>query len=316
MLGFGKGGHAALALEDARFSGEDLMGLLGGFDPRCVLAGRQLDTYIRTGDDELDALVASWRDHAVVRFRGTGLLDENGEPGEQLARALSAIERPYLAASDKHASEGSSAALYLSDGAWTALRRAPGFLGGWSVVVLDPAAGIDAAFERTFGYEAVRGAVLDAEGYIRLDERDSLIAAINDGDDERLASLGRLRGIRTEPLMDLADSYGNILHNPKAYEFVMTDLRDCVLEKIDGMLMPIAETGYGNIAAVNVIPSKGFYICYGSAPKPGDPFDYQQDQTLADLRSFVRVGFVREGSLFEAATHIPEWYPEGATPIK
>lgn len=68
--------NSPLRLEDARFSAEDLFGILGGYDSCMLTAGTGFLSY---DDEKLASSVQTWRKKTVSRMRGTGLFDDDGQ---------------------------------------------------------------------------------------------------------------------------------------------------------------------------------------------------------------------------------------------
>ena len=313
LFNIGRKLNGPLRLEDARFSAEDLFGLVGGYDTCMLTAGPDFLSY---DDERLASAVGAWRAKAASRMTGTGLVGEDGEPTDELARALAPLSAPGMAVSNAALGGRATAGLFVSEEGWTILRKDGGFMGGWALVPADPSAGLSAACAAAFGIEDRGPSAFVGSGYLRDAERDSLTEAVNGGDREALSSIAWLRNIPTEALLDLSDAYGAGPRSmPRAYELWVTHTEGCEFRPEGGVRTPFPATGYRKTAQVTVIPSKGFYMGIASAPLPGDPFEFEFDDELCRARTFCRAGFVRDGDLFEVATSIPEWYPDDAIAV-
>lgn len=305
--------NGPLRLEDARFSAEDLFGLLGGYDTCMLSAGSDFLSY---DDERLANAVGAWRAKAASRLAGTGLVAADGTPGDELAAALAPLGAPGMAVSNAQLGGAATAGLFVSGEGWTMLRKDRGFMGGWALVPVDPSEGLDSACVAAFGLEGVALSAFEGLGYLRDSERDALTEAVNAGDREALGSLAWLRGLPKEALLDLSDAYGaGLRHMPRAYELWVTHTEGCEFRPEGGVRTPFPSSGYRKTAQVTVIPSKGFYMGIASAPLPGDPFEFEFDDDLCRARTFCQAGFVHEGGFFESALAIPEWYPEGAIAV-
>lgn len=305
--------NSPLRLEDARFTAEDLFGMLGGYDSCMLTAGTNFLSY---DDKKLASSLQAWRKKTASRMTGTGLFGEDGKPAEELSRALQPILQPDVAISNAAPGGSATAGLFVGADGWTALKKDKGFLGGWAVLPFDTSQNFSEVCASVFATETAAYAPVEGTGYIRDAERDSLTDAVNAGDREALNSLAWLRNIPAEALLNLSDAYGaGIGKNPKAYELWTTHTEGCEFKPTEGVRSPFPSSGYRKTSQVTVIPSQGFYMKIASAPCEGDPFAFEFDDSISRARMFCQVGFVHEGDFFEEAFAIPEWYPQDALAV-
>ena len=305
--------NSPLRLEDARFSAEDLFGILGGYDSCMLTAGTGFLSY---DDEKLASSVQTWRKKTVSRMRGTGLFDDDGQEAEVLSHALLPILHPEIDISNASPGGAASAGLFVGQDGWTALKKDKGFLGGWAILPFDVNQDFSEVCSSVFDTAKVERSAFEDSGYIRDSERDTLTDAVNSGDLEALKSIAWLRNVSADALQDLSDAYGASLgKKPKAFELWTTHTEGCEFEPVGGVRTPFPSSGYRKTSQVTVIPAKGFYMKIASAPCEGDPFTFEFDDELCRARTFCQVGFVREGNLFKEAFAIPEWYPKDALSI-
>ena len=314
MFNFGKGKSsidAPLSLEDARFSSEDLFGLIGGYDNFALTAGQKLLAY---QDEELATFKDNWRKTALTRLIGTGLLTDEGQPSVELATALEPLNAAGWAVSNG-AAPGSShaAALFTHNNNWTIVRKAPGFYAGWVLTKVDPNLGIDAAICNLLGAPEPCHSEWTGEGYVKADERDVLISAVNEGNQEALDQLSAKRSLPRGPLFDLANSYGRGFKNPKVYEIKVRDYSGCEMAHM-AVTVPATSKGVVRTAHATVVPSKGFYMTLATVAKESDDPSIIENVKLIRQRKFCRVGFVNDGPFFDKALAMPRFYPDGILP--
>ena len=316
MFGFASGvvGNP-LRLEDARFSAEDLAGLGNGSDNMYLTEKKQ---YLKMGDDEWRSCLARWRKQAATRLAGTGLVDAEGTPSDEFARALRPLYAPGFDITD--ALYNGHAGLFMCDEGWTVLKKAPGFMGGWSIRIANPEDGIDAVLASALGIAKPAHSQWEGQAYIRSAEGNIIVDAINAGNEQALRSLAWERGLPAEGLLDLtraiSDAGVKLTKMPRSIELYACDCSDGVKFEEAGFNLPAVESGYRRTCSALVVPTKGFYMKTVRAPKPGDDLSTLADSATRDERTSCVAGFVKEGSVFETAMSMPKWHPEDALPIK
>ena len=312
MFGFGKAKtlEGPLSLQDARFSAEDLFGLIGGYDNYALTMGTQI---AEVDDEDVADVVPHWRRNALTRLIGTGLLDEDGEPAQELSRALAPLSAPGLIiANDAEPASSGAAAVYMYEDTWTMVRKARGFRSGWSLQALDPERGAGAAVAELLGSPEVGVSEWEGSGFITAGEREKIIDAVNNGKQDVLADLAESRSIPRGALYDLANSYGRGFKNPKAFGLQVRDYRGCTMGEEAGYKTPIPVAGIMRSGAVTTIPSKGFFMRLAAAPTASDtPESYTQAEEK-NGRTFCQAVFVHEGDVLEAAVTLPAHYPTDA----
>ena len=314
MFGFASGVVGGpLRLEDARFSAEDLMGLNNGYDNMYLTVGKR---FFSMDDDELRSSIAKWRKRAATRLAGTGLVDSEGIPSDEFARALRPLSAPGFDITD--ALYDGHAGLFMCDEGWTVLKKAPGFMGGWSIRIANPEDGIDAVLASALGIAKPEHSQWEGRAYIRYAEINFITDAINDGSEQVLRTIARKRGLPAEGLLDISkaisDAGVRLSKMPRGIKLCACDCSDGVKFKEAGFNLPAVESGYWRTCMTVFVPTKGFYMKEVEAPKPGDDPSILTDSATSDERAACIAGFVKEGSVFGTAMSMPTWYPEDALP--
>ena len=314
MFGFASGVVGGpLRLEDARFSAEDLMGLNNGYDNMYLTVGKR---FFSMDDDELRSSIAKWRKRAATRLAGTGLVDSEGIPSDEFARALRPLSAPGFDITD--ALYDGHAGLFMCDEGWTVLKKAPGFMGGWSIRIANPEDGIDAVLASALGIAKPAHSQWEGQAYIRFDEINFITDAVNAGNEQALRSLAWERGLPADGLLDLAraisDAGVKLSKMPRSIKLCACDCSDGVKYEGGGFNLPLVESGYRRTCTSLVMPTKGFYMKTVRAPKPGDDLSTLADSATRDERTSCVAGFVKEGSVFGTAMSMPTWHPEDALP--
>lgn len=303
-----------LRLEDARFSREDILALNNGYDNMYLTAP---DHIMEMDDDVLIANLEKWRKRAVVRLRGTGLVDSEGKLSEDLASALTPLSAPGRAITD--AEHDGKAGLFMCESGWTVLKKDPGFMGGWGIYPVDPEDGVDAALSFALGREEPKHSLWRGNGLITAEEGGQIVNAINAGGDEGeqvMRAIAFRRGLPKAAFVDLAHAIADAgvarSKMPKSFELYSCDCSDA--EKYDGapFKTPIVQSGYRRTSYAMVVPEKGFYLKQATTPRKGDDSFTLNGPLEQEDRTYFEAGLVKEGSVYEAATSVYEWYPDDA----
>ena len=130
-----------MRIEDNRFSKEDLFALLGGFDAEMFACPGDM-----TGntDPRRKKKLEQWRSTLVRRYVKLGLVDDAGNPREDLAHALEPLRQPVVTVSDESEpalwdgeTEKRTVCIYLrGDLTGTAVIRGKGLRGGYFLLPL------------------------------------------------------------------------------------------------------------------------------------------------------------------------------------
>ena len=311
MFGIGRRAHQApLRLEDARFTPEDMLALVGGEDNMFATVKRD---YLRLDDADLADLIHRSTAKLAIRMRGTGLFTDEDMPGEELTRAVRPLWEPGLGYADDIFD--ARLALFMSESGWTALRRDRGFGGGWAIRPLDPSMGFDAAVCLAFGIDNPVPSKWDCKAYLGDTEDHEVIDAVNDGSYQVMQRIAVTRGLSIDALTDLSKVVSVPGDHPEGFQIFGCDTRGTKRLENAPFIVPAFVEGWRRSLIAQVVPAKGFYTKRVRTPRPGDDRTSLSDPNLKDERTYVEAGFVGEGSLFERALGIPEWMPEGTVAI-
>lgn len=311
MFGFGRrASQAPLRLEDARFSPEEMMALVGGEDNMFATVKK---AYLRMETSEMLDLIHRSTAKLAIRMRGTGLFTDEDMPGEELARAVRPLWEPGVSYADDIFD--ARAGLFMGESGWTAIKRDGGFGGGWAIHPLDPSMGFDAAVCFAFDVARVSTSKWDASVYITDAEESDLIDAVNDGSYQAMSKLAVTRGLPLDALIDLSEAAAGADDAAVGIHLFGCDTRGTKRREDVPIVVPAYVEGWRRSLIAQVVPGKGFYVKRVRTPRPGDDETSLSDPEIQDERMFVEAGFVGEGGVFERALGIPEWMPEGTVAI-
>ena len=288
------------------------MGLGNGSDNMYLTEKKQ---YLKMRDDEWRTCLERWRKQAATRLAGTGLVDAEGTPSDELARALRPLYAPGFDITD--ALYDGHAGLFMCDEGWTVLKKAPGFLGGWSIRIANPEDGIDAILPSAFGIAKPEHSQWEGQAYIRYAEINFITDAVNAGNEQALRSIAWERGLPADGLLDLSraisDAGVRLSKMPRSIKLFACDCSDGVKYEGAGFNLPVVESGFRRTCTSLVVPTNGFYMKMVEAPKFRDESTPLDPGKPDEFTSCV-AGFVKEGSVFETAMSMPTWHPEDALP--
>ncbi len=294
MFEFLKSRHAAPAeapLAEARFSSEDLFVLLGGGD-----SGQfAVDEYAVDFDRWAREGAAAWRRAMAARLAPTGLVDASGEPCDELAEALWPLNKPGVTVEDgsprlsARERDGRAVSAVFYQGRATALRRAPGRRGGFTVHPLGDPDGWDARFRELVWLPPLSPAPIPDRivSGIEMGAGDAIIhndAAWLDAFCARHGSDGRA-------LRDFAARLaGDRRLRGEVRSLVSADLRHCAFNDSLGFTIPTPTGDLYRTKCVYAYPSAGAFLTTANAIKtPGDE----------DLTQFAVIDFVAGGTLLD-----------------
>ena len=287
MFEFLRRRHAAPAevpLTEARFSSEDLFVLLGGGD-----SGQfAVDEYAVDFD--------RWaREGAAARLAPTGLVDASGEPCDELAEALWPLNKPGVTVEDgsprmsARERDGRAVSAVFYRGRATALRRAPGRRGGFTVHPLGAPEGWDERFRELVWLPPLSPAPIPDRIVCRPDP--GIGEAIVRNDAAWLDAFCARHGSDGRALRDFAARLaGDRRLRGGQRRLVSADLRHCAFNDSLGFTIPTPTGDLYRTKCAYAYPSAGAFLTTANAIKtPGDE----------DLTQFAVIDFVAGGTLLD-----------------
>lgn len=294
MFEFLKRRHAAPAeapLAEARFSSEDLFVLLGGGD-----SGQfAVDEYAVDFDRWAREGAAAWRRAMAARLAPTGLVDASGEPCDELAEALWPLNKPGVTVEDgsprlsARERDGRAVSAVFYQGRATALRRAPGRRGGFTVHPLGGPEGWDARFRGLSFISPVGPAPIPERIVCKTDP--AIGEAIVRNDAAWLDAFCARHGSDGRALRDFAARLaGDRRLRGEHRRLVSVDLRASVFDESLGFTVPVPNGDLCRSKCVRCFPPVGAFItCAFAVKTPGDE----------EMAEFGVIDFVAGGTLLD-----------------
>lgn len=294
MFEFLKRRHAAPAeapLAEARFSSEDLFVLLGGGD-----SGQfAVDEYAVDFDRWAREGAAAWRRAMAARLAPTGLVDASGEPCGELAEALWPLNKPGVTVEDgsprlsARERDGRAVSAVFYQGRATALRRAPGRRGGFTVHPLGGPDGWDARFRGLSFISPVGPAPIPERIVCKTDP--AIGEAIVRNDAAWLDAFCARHGSDGRALRDFAARLaGDRRLRGEHRRLVSVDLRASVFDESLGFTVPVPNGDLCRSKCVRCFPPVGAFItCAFAVKTPGDE----------EMAEFGVIDFVAGGTLLD-----------------
>lgn len=294
MFEFLRRRHAAPAevpLTEARFSSEDLFVLLGGMDSGRFAVdehGFDFGSWEREG-------AAAWRRAMAARLAPTGLVDASGEPCDEPAEALWPLNKPGVTVEDgaprmsARERDGRAVSAVFYRGRATALRRAPGRRGGFTVHPLGAPEGWDARFRELSFISPVGPAPIPERIVCKTDP--AIGEAIVRNDAAWLDAFCARRGSDGRALRDFAARLaGDRRLRGEHRRLVSVDLRASVFDESLGFTVPVPNGDLCRSKCVRCFPPVGAFItCAFAVKTPGDE----------EMAEFGVIDFVAGGTLLD-----------------
>lgn len=297
---------AELPLEQVRFSSEDLFCLLGGLDT-CMTA---CDPSVFTHDliDATHPERDEWRRNLVNRYQAAGWVDAEGNPNDELARALAPLAAMGLAIADSTSGLSKRVGITISEAGATAVVHARGIGKGWFLRPF-PA-------DRSQWPAFFRGLFSPKDcpfGKARLDyhfawaepEDEDLAGICSRGDEPGARAYAARHGLDAAATVELARAIGE---GCERWEPFVIDLTGCEPETSAGWRNPNKASGPARFRRALVLPPVGavFSDCNAWNPRVSSNW-LENAASNRDATAFYSVDFHASGDLFEALCYAPAY---------
>ncbi len=296
---------AELPLEQVRFSAEDLFTLMGGFDAGLVACNtKNLDG---NAIMRRQAHKGPWRRDLVNRYQASGWVDAEGNPNEELGRAVRCLSSEGVVLMNGKYGEASAGVVY--DGEWACgVVKAPGHNGGF---FLRPFPEDRSQWERRFrevfpekDYPFTRASVdLHAAIAPRDDEAKSLPIILGEHDTAAIHAYAERHGVPEELLVQLS---GQMTRN---YRMFLVDNRGCTFDTSQGFRNPLEPRGQSyRLMHMWMFPGMGCVLSGCYSPRPGYPDDWACH--LIDYKKtslFYAIDTSACGSLYDVCTRVSDY---------
>lgn len=317
-----KDATAKLPLEQVRFTDEDLFLLMGGMDIGSLVCSESFFVNRMVLELDKDETLASWKKKLIDRFEPLGLVDAQGTPSDELAQAVATLSKSGVVIVDGlppkevENADRRRVAISIYDGQACAIRKAPGFKGGWNVMSLGPREQWHDRMLELFELDRVfKFSPYEEHVVVADDPTLRYVDAFSSGNKEYVRLFATKHGIAPDGLLDIAEAFSG----PKArglimLKYLVNDFTGCELKDLRGYSVAAPRSGSPRVKQVQLFPTKGFSFAVERAPYKGAAENYWEIPEQTQESTFGCFDFIREGSLLERLcavdTH-PSWTAEG-----
>lgn len=298
---------AELPLEKVRFSPKDLFTLMGGFDAGMVAC----NTHNIDEDKVLKehAHRDAWRRNLVNRYHAAGWVDAEGNPNEELGRAVRCLASEGVLVMDGNYEKG-TAEVVIADGHACGLVKGEGFRAGYFLKPFPDDTNLwEDKFREVFPAESHPLEKADRDLHVAVAAYDGGPVPLSDmlcnRDYEGLRAYAERHGIPGDVLGSVANGL------PRSYYMAVIDTRGCKFDHIGDVGNPMGPRGVAFRAKrLRVLPELGMSMSGCNSGRPGFPDDWAKhvrEEEYKRTSHFWAIDASSRGSLLELCSRLDDY---------